>query len=294
MADVDRTAAVRDYYGAKTSDILQKYGPGPRVHFHVGLFDVPSAIDSASAPRTVIESPDGIRRQLTRSQEATLDHAAAVWRVAHGLDLLDVGCGLGGGAIYWAERHHARVTALTNIAEHLTIVERFASEAGVEHLVTPMLADVHTWHATSRYDAAVALESSGYMRRPALFGMAARALRPGGWFGIEEHFVRDRSWAAILDRYYHTQLGTVAEYIASAEHAGFILEVNDDVTERVIEFWARSQAWTMRIMESSTSDLAIARARLVESARMHAQFVDVWRNRAVETRLLLFRLGSSR
>ncbi|WP_407288929.1 hypothetical protein [Streptomyces sp. BP-8] len=31
---------VHAYYTGKTADIVRKYGPGPRIHFHLGLFDL--------------------------------------------------------------------------------------------------------------------------------------------------------------------------------------------------------------------------------------------------------------
>lgn len=62
-------AQVPLYYSRKTADILHKYGPGPRVHFHVGMFEPGDAPNMTVAQRV-------IRRRICDSQEAVLDHAS--------------------------------------------------------------------------------------------------------------------------------------------------------------------------------------------------------------------------
>ena len=35
------SSPVSEYYDAKTSSLLERYGPGPRVHYHCGLVGAP-------------------------------------------------------------------------------------------------------------------------------------------------------------------------------------------------------------------------------------------------------------
>jgi len=89
---VETSASLQDvisYFERKTRSILNRYGPGPLVHYHTGLIDVPPSLNASI--------PD-LRRQLGAAQERTLRHAAMVWRASRGLagEVLDVGCGLGG------------------------------------------------------------------------------------------------------------------------------------------------------------------------------------------------------
>src|SRR5689334_6011189 len=94
------------YYEGKTQAILHRYGPGPRVHYHTGLADdIPGACASSRELRT----------HLLISQEQMLWYAAELWDAETRLrgKVLDVGCGLGGGAIFWAEEFGAQVTAAT-------------------------------------------------------------------------------------------------------------------------------------------------------------------------------------
>lgn len=281
------SGAVTRYYSRKTADIIYKYGPGPRVHFHVGLFD------ENSAPNTTVPQ-HVVQQRIVNAQEAMLDFAAQSWGVPGNPpdSLLDIGCGLGGGSLYWAGKFGAEVTGLTIVSEHLPLITEFAQLAQVADRVTPRLADVHSLRESRRYDAAVALESSGYMDRERLFSVVARALKPGGWFGIEEHFLCRPEWAEFIDAYYKTRLGTLTEYITAAWAAGFVLEQDEDVTDRVAEFWMQSMAWSAMELDMMKQQNAapISRDRLMESAITHGKFLRVWREHAVETRLLLFRL----
>jgi tocopherol O-methyltransferase len=275
------------YYSSKTAAIIHKYGPGPRIHFHVGLFE------PGDTPNTTV-AQHLIRSRLVQSQEAMLVRAAELWDVASQppAELLDVGCGLGGGSIHWAQQHGAAVTALTVAEDHLPLIGDFARRSGVGALVRPLLGDVHDLSDLCRYDGAVAFESSGYMDRGRLFQVMSKALRPGGWFGVQDHFLRRPDWAGFIDRYYRTRLGTLTEYITAAEAAGFDLEQNEDVTGRVAEFWVQSMAWSALELDRLDGDptAPVPRERLMESALTHGKFFRLWRDRGIETRILLFRL----
>ncbi|MGW1519786.1 SAM-dependent methyltransferase [Streptomyces sp. NPDC002287] len=280
------------YYSRKTADILHKYGPGPRVHFHVGLF-APGATPDTTVPQPVL------KRRIVQAQEDMIDHAARTWG-AHArppASVLDIGCGVGGGSLYWAQELGAEVTAITVAGEHIPVIAEFARQGGVADRITPLLADVHDFVPRQQFDAAYACESSGYMDRERLFQVVAGALNPGGWFGIQEHFVRRPEWTAFIDGYYKTRLGTLTEYVTAAEAAGFELERCEDVTDRVTEFWVQSMAWNtaeLDRIESAGRPAAWTRERLLESTVTHGKFFRIWRDHAMETRLLLFRLGGGR
>src|SRR5713101_1804101 len=74
------------FYERKTQDILKRYGPGPRVHYHTGLVDQPPSIGASS---------EELRRELVAAQERTLEYTTEAWDAASSLsgDVLDVGCG---------------------------------------------------------------------------------------------------------------------------------------------------------------------------------------------------------
>lgn len=283
---------VRLYYSRKTQDILHKYGPGPRVHFHVGLFA------DGSHPRTTV-SQSTLKQRIVDAQEAIVEHAARSWGAYEEppLRLLDIGCGLGGASLYWAQEHGASVTGLTIAAEHVPIIGDFARQAGVCRRITPVLRDVHDLDDSHAYDAAYANESSGYTDRTRLFEVVAKALKPGGWFGIQEHFVCRPEWREFIDGYYRTRLGVREEYLVAAEAAGFELEQDEDVTDSAAEFWVQSMAWNtaeLDRLQAGGAPAAWSHGRLGESTIAHSKLYRLWRDHAMETRLLRFRIGGGR
>ncbi len=62
-----------------------------------------------------------------------------------GLEVLDIGCGWGGMALYLAREFGARVTGLTLSEEQLLAAKARAKDAGLEHMVTFELLDYRSW-----------------------------------------------------------------------------------------------------------------------------------------------------
>jgi cyclopropane-fatty-acyl-phospholipid synthase len=62
-----------------------------------------------------------------------------------GLEVLDIGCGWGGMALYLAKEFGARVTGLTLSEEQLLAARARAKEAGLDHIVTFELLDYRSW-----------------------------------------------------------------------------------------------------------------------------------------------------
>ena len=278
---LDKARVVR-HYSQKTQAILHKYGPGPRVHYHLGIFKPGESLNTTVAQRV-------LQQRITDSQEAVLKYASTLWtRKAVPGSLLDIGCGVGGGSIFWAQEYNATVTGITVVAEHISLVQDFASQAGVSHQVRAVLKDIHDLQEKRVYDAAVAFESSCYTDRKQLFSVVAQALKPGGWFGLMEHFLCRPEWSEFINDYYKTRLGTLPEYLEAASTAGFELEQDEEINAQVSEFWIHSMAWTTAELDRAQSP--IARDRLLESALAHGKMFRIWRDHAIETRLLLFRL----
>lgn len=276
------TEFVRRYYRGKIASIVDRYGPGPRIHYHIGFFG-----DCRLAPDATAEQ---IRAKIVAAQERMLERAASAWDAATLFtgNLLEVGCGLGGGAIYWAQHFPVQVTALTNVAEQAAVTRIFAIAAGVAERVSTLVTDISDLRLTRHFAAAVAVESSCYVPRPQLFQRVAASLEPGGVFGIEDIFLAQPAWRTLFDAYWKTRIGTVAQYQQAAEEAGLMLDQDTDVTAYTSDFWLLSVAWALaRLAEPTLS--TPEEQRLMRSIHWHSRFLRGWHDGAYQTRILRFR-----
>lgn len=253
------------YYERKTDEILRRYGPGPRVHYHTGLLDAPPSPEASIAE---------LRRELVWSQEEALRRAARLWDAPSHLsgDVLDVGCGLGGGSIFWAQEFGAQVTGVTIAPSHVDLVETFARQAGVAPKVRVELCDALTVPGEARFDSAVAIDAAVAWARAPWFQRLARLLRPGGRVFLFDCFLGrsgPSEYAEPFNSHWCSQVGTIEEYVAAAQGAGFTLTKIADVTEQAVHFWTRTLA-VMAMEAEGGAASAAERARLEKSLRLHA------------------------
>jgi tocopherol O-methyltransferase len=226
---------IEAYYDSKTQALLHRYGPGPRVHYHVGLFDEPEPL----AP-----VPQLLKKQMVASQERILRYAAQIWDSSSTLcgNVLDVGCGLGGGSIFWAQEFGANVTAVTCAPSHVPWVAHFAAQAGVASQVHPLVCNAVEMPGENCFDAAVAFESSCYMPRQALFQRLALLLRPGGRVFLADFFFEQSEYEEISRQHWSAPIGTLSEYRKAAQEAGLQEESTNDISLRTEYFWAITTA----------------------------------------------------
>ncbi|HSD09614.1 MAG TPA: methyltransferase domain-containing protein, partial [Candidatus Binatia bacterium] len=251
---------IADFYECKTQAVLRRYGPGPRVHYRTGFAD-----EVVPARRSA-----GLRRQIVASQERVLQYAAEFWQVRHVpfLDVLDVGCGLGGGAIFWAQEFGARVTAATIAPTHVELVAKFAAQAGVGALVHPILCDASAVPGERCFDAALALDSSDTFPRAPWFDRVAALLRPRGHVFIYDCFLERPEYAEPINRHWCAQIGPLEEYFEAARAAGLRPDLFEDVSARTREFWTL----TIALAEAEKREEVLnswERARLEESFEVH-------------------------
>jgi predicted O-methyltransferase YrrM len=248
---------LRAFYENKTQAILRRYGPGPRVHYHTGLVEA-GGISESDAGR--------LRVSLVLAQENLLRHATKIWRIGSlaGREILDVGCGLGGGSLFLAQQFGARVTALTIIPSHAELVRQFAAQAGVSELVIPVVGDALEVAGEDRFDAAIAIDSSSSFPRAPWFRRLATVLRPGGRVLIADCFLVERKYEEPFNAHWCAQIGTLDEYLDAAHGAGFREEIIEDVSVEAARFWSLS----LSLMHSEERELD-ASARMKASRRMH-------------------------
>jgi cyclopropane fatty-acyl-phospholipid synthase-like methyltransferase len=252
---------VARFYDAKTATILSRYGPGPRIHYHTGIIE---------QPITDSDPVDRLCQTIVLSQERALEYSAEHWRVGAGpfSEVLDVGCGLGGGAIFWAQRFNARVTAITIAPSHIELVRRFAADAGVGSRILPVLCAAEEMPGTNCFDAAIAIDSSSSLSRGPWFHRLAELLRPSGRLFIYDCFVESPEFEEPFNRHWFAQIGTFEEYFAVAREAGFRPDLFEDISSLTRYFWTATMA-LLRAEATSRSHGLDRRASLCESLRIH-------------------------
>jgi tocopherol O-methyltransferase len=228
-------AEIVAYYEPKTQEILRRYGPGPRLHYHTGIVDEPGSLD-VSMPV--------LQKGIVIAQERLLQYAAKIWEAQTALceDVLDVGCGLGGGALFWVQEFGAQVTAVTCVPSQAEWVARFATQAGVASRVRSLLCDALEIPGENCFDAAVAVDSCCHIPRRPLFRRLSRLLRPGGHVFITDCFLVRPEYGELFNRHWHVRLGTIEEYRAAAHEAGLREESVEEISHRVEYFWAMTLA----------------------------------------------------
>ncbi|KNH03169.1 Cyclopropane-fatty-acyl-phospholipid synthase [Qipengyuania citrea LAMA 915] len=104
---------------------------------------------------------------LAEAQEAKLAHIAAKLALAPGQEVLDIGCGWGGMAIYLARRMDLSVTGITLSEEQLGLARTRADEAGVSDRVKFELIDYRDLAASGqRFDRIVSVGMFEHVGRP--------------------------------------------------------------------------------------------------------------------------------
>jgi cyclopropane fatty-acyl-phospholipid synthase-like methyltransferase len=269
------------YNDHKTQSLLDRYGPGPRVHYHSGIVREPYGLHSSFSK---------LKGCIHRAQERLMARLAQLWHADSTLggDVLDVGCGLGGGSIFWAQEFGATVTAVTCVSSHIDWIAEFAKRACVNNQVRPFLSDAVQVPGENCFDAAVAIESSCHMPRRPLFHRLASLLRPGGLVFIEDYFTNKQEITELFHRHWESPLGSLEEYREAGEEVGFRLESVDDLTETLAPYWSLSAA----LLRAEVKGKALTPAeqeKQVRSLSVHTRVGRSMWNHDVEALALSFR-----
>ena len=103
-----------------------------------------------------------------------------------GMRLLDIGCGLGGAARYFAQEHGCRVTGIDLSPEYVNVTNALAARAGLDERVSCELGSALALPFTPEsFDGAYMFHVGMNIENKAkLFAEVRRVLVPSGVFGI--------------------------------------------------------------------------------------------------------------
>ncbi len=273
--EVRYEALVRAYF-ERVTDIYRQYW-GDSFHFAIFRSEVDLAA-AVSATETWIGERGGFRP---------------------GLDVLDVGCGVGGPAVHLAERFGVRVTGVNLSERQVSIARERGAARGVAERLRFVVADgMHMPLADATFDGVYVFEAGCHM--PDKRGFArecARLLRPGGVFLGLDWMRGEGLGPAQVSRYvepicrFHgvPDLSTLAEFGSCLEAAGLVVE---DLTSAaafgdILRNWELLDEKTIAAFRAAPPDQMDPTLRFVteggialaEGARAGAFVLGHWRAR---------------
>jgi cyclopropane fatty-acyl-phospholipid synthase-like methyltransferase len=131
-------------------------------NFHLGYFDSPDI-------------------GLTEATNALIDKMSSLVKITKNYHVLDVGCGIGGPAIYLHEKYGCKVTGITTSERGVEIGTESSKKKGYTSSVQFKVTDAcNNKLPDNTYDIAWVMESSHLMNKPKMFNECYRVLKPGG------------------------------------------------------------------------------------------------------------------
>lgn len=155
-----------------------------------------------------------------------------------GMNILDIGSGLGGTCFYFAERFAASVTGL-DVAQAMVEISNERKQEKKLERVTFLEGDIRSYPlAASSFDLAWTRDCILYIpEKLGVWQQVYRALKPGGQLFITD-FCRGAGELSREFREYtddcHYYLQTLDHYAATLQEAGFALKASEDITEEFI------------------------------------------------------------
>ncbi len=249
-------AAVERYYDTTLDLYEELWGE----HVHHGFWD-PGERPQGGAERK--EATDRLVRELV-----------AFAGIPAGSRVLDVGCGIGGPALYLAGELGCTVEGVTLSADQAKRANEKAREAGVAERATFIQQDAMTnTFPDESFDVVWALESLMHIPdRLAFFTEMKRLLRPGGTIAIATWSQKDGELTAeetklvdlVLKHQVMPSFSSLEEHERLAVAAGFDAVSFVDWTQNVANSWDPEFAMIKRFEKGRSLMMDLARERGVD------------------------------
>jgi tocopherol O-methyltransferase len=185
---------------------------------------------------------------VARAQIQLMERLAERAGISRGMRVLDIGCGLGGSALWLAEQFDCDVTGMTISPVQARMAAGKAKTRGLAEHVRFQVEDANEWQPQpASVDVIWIMESSEHFRdKPGFFEGCARALKPGGILAVCAWLRRDgplneaeqRLVDTIAEAMMSASLGSLSDYRRWIEDAGLTVTAADDITRHVEQTWA--------------------------------------------------------
>jgi tocopherol O-methyltransferase len=178
------------------------------------------------------------------AQEQLIRELASRAKIMRGCRILDVGCGLGGSAIFLSKTLGASVMGITLSPIQVTIGNDLARACGADVRLVQMDAEQMTME--DRFDVAWSVEAISHMNnKSACFRAIARLLDRGGTFVIADWFksatataAEEREFLEPIERSMLVpKLQTQCAYVEQLSRAGLRMTACEDFSAKVVKTW---------------------------------------------------------
>jgi len=183
-----------------------------------------------------------------RAQIQLMERLAERADIPRGARVLDIGCGLGGSALWLADRFDCQVTGMTISPVQARMAAAKAKARGLAQRVQFQVQDANQWHPEpASVDAIWIMESSEHFRdKPQFFERCASALKPGGVLAVCAWLRRDGPLRpdeqplvnTIAEAMLSASLGSLSDYQGWMRDAGLTVTAAEDITRHVERTWS--------------------------------------------------------
>ena len=180
------------------------------------------------------------------AQENLIRELARRARIAEGDRVLDVGCGLGGSAMYLAREYDVMVKGISLSPKQVSAARDQARQRGLLGRTNFEVQDAHHLERDPAfYEVIWVVECSEHLfDKPAFIAECARHLAPGGRLAIcawlvGEHldYEQEKLVDAVRVGMLCPSFGTLDDYSKWMRDSGLLVETAEDITEQVKRTW---------------------------------------------------------